>query len=128
MWNTEFLGLVSRYQIISVLVTSGVALLVAMDVAEAALVAGLLMTANVKAMQIALAGIQKGARAGAAYALLMVFKLVIMLGVVAALIVVFHMSIAGVALGLSTLLLGVAVATVHQTANYPEGATSPEES
>ena len=128
MWNTEFLGLVSRYQIISVLVTSGVALLVAMDVAEAALVAGLLMTANVKAMQIALAGIQKGARAGAAYALLMVFKLVIMLGVVAALIVVFHMSIAGVALGLSTLLLGVAVATVHQTSNYPEGATSPEES
>ena len=128
MWNTEFLGLVSRYQIISVLVTSGVALLVAMDVAEAALVAGLLMTANVKAMQIALAGIQKGARAGAAYALLMVFKLVIMLGVVAALLVVFHMSIAGVALGLSTLLLGVAVATVHQTANYPEGATSPEES
>ena len=128
MWNTEFLGLVSRYQIISVLVTSGVAFMMALDVAQAALAAGLLMTANVKAMQVILAGIQKGARAGAAYALLMVFKLAIMLGVVAALIVVFHMSTAGVALGLSTLLLGVAVATVHQTANYPEGAAAPEDS
>ena len=128
MWNTEFLGLVSRYQIISVLVTSGVALMMAADVAQAALVAGLMMTANVKAMQIILAGIQKGARAGAAYAVLMVFKLAIMLGLVAALVLVFHMNIAGVALGLSTLLLGVAVATVHQTSNYSEGAAAPEES
>ena len=128
MWNTEFLGLVSRYQIVSVLVTSGVALMMAADVAQAALVAGLMMTANVKAMQIILAGIQKGARAGAAYAVLMVFKLAIMLGLVAALVLVFHMNIAGVALGLSTLLLGVAVATVHQTSNYSEGAAAPEES
>ena len=128
MWNTEFLGLVSRYQLVSVLVVSGVALMVAVDVAQAALIAGLLMTANVKSMQVILVGIQKGARAGAAYAMLMVFKLAIMLGLVAALIVVFHMSTAGVALGLSTLLLGVAVATVHQTSTYSEGAVAPEES
>ena len=79
------------------------------------------MTANVKAMEIVLVGIQKGARAGAAYAFLMVFKLAIMLGLVAALILVFHMSIAGVALGLSTLLVGVAVATVHHTSTYSPG-------
>jgi len=97
------------------------ALLFSVEVAHATFVAGLLMTANVKAMQIVLVGIQKGARAGAAYALLMVFKLAIMLGLVAALILVFHMSIPGVALGLSTLLVGVAVATVHHTSTYSPG-------
>jgi ABC-type multidrug transport system permease subunit len=97
------------------------ALLFSGEVAQATFIAGLLMTANVKTMEIVLVGIQKGAQAGAAYAFLMVFKLAIMLGLVAALILVFHMSIAGVALGLSTLLVGVAVATVHHTSTYSPG-------
>ena len=121
MWNTDFIGLLSRYQLVSVLVLSVLALLFSMEVAQATLIAGLLMTANVKAMEFVLVGIQKGARAGAAYALLMVFKLAIMLGLVAALILVFHMSIPGIALGLSTLLVAVALATVHHTSTYSPG-------
>ena len=121
MWNTDFIGLLSRYQLVSVLVLSVLALLFSMEVAQATLIAGLLMTANVKAMEFVLIGIQKGARAGAAYALLMVFKLAIMLGLVAALILVFHMSIPGIALGLSTLLVAVALATVHHTSTYSPG-------
>ena len=79
----------------------------------ATLVSGILMTLNFQGMRFLLAGISQGDGNSTFYAILLGFKLLVMLGMVAILIAVLELNLNGLLVGLSSFFPGVALGIVH---------------
>jgi hypothetical protein len=113
MMNESLLQWIGRYQIAAVLALSLGSLHFAEQIAFSALVSGMLMTMNLQSMRFVLAGILRGPSGNGFYLSLLGFKLVLMMGAIAALILVFKLNTTGLMVGLFSFLPGVALGTVH---------------
>lgn len=78
------------------------------------LLGGLLMAANFWLLRFLLARAFGGSQPKVAYALALGFKLVLVLGLMAVLVLVVRVDAIGLAAGLATLFVGIMGATVHQ--------------
>ncbi len=85
----------------------------------AVLFGGLLMTLNFWALRFFAAKAMGGSQPKVAYALLLAFKLVATMGLLALAILLLHLDAIGVALGLSTLFVGIGFAVAHQSFSQP---------
>ena len=113
MMNESLLQWIGRYQIAAVLALSLGSLQFSEQIALGTLVAGTLMTMNIQSMRFVLAGILRGPSGNGFYLSLMAFKLVLMMGAIAALILIFKINTTGLMVGLFSFFPGVALGTIH---------------
>ena len=113
MMTVSLLQWIGRYQIGAVLALSLGGLYFSPEMAMATLVSGILMTLNFQGMRFLLAGISQGDGNSTFYAILLGFKLLVMLGMVAILIAVLELNLNGLLVGLSSFFPGVALGIVH---------------
>ena len=113
MMNESLLQWIGRYQIGVVLALSLGALHFSEEIAIATLVSGILMTMNLQSMRFVLAGILRGPSGNGFYLSLLGFKLVLMMGAIALLILVIKLNTTGLMVGLFSFFPGVGLGTIH---------------
>jgi len=104
---------IGRYQIGVVLALSLGGLHFSQEIAIATLVSGILMTMNLQSMRFVLAGILRGPSGNGFYLSLLAFKLVLMMGAIALLILVIKLNTTGLMVGLFSFFPGVGLGTIH---------------
>lgn len=113
MMNESLLQWIGRYQIGVVLALSLGGLHFSEEIAIATLVSGILMTMNLQSMRFVLAGILRGPSGNGFYLSLLGFKLVLMMGAIALLILVIELNTTGLMVGLFSFFPGVGLGTIH---------------
>jgi hypothetical protein len=105
-----------RYQLAAVAVLGAVTLALWPAIAPGTVAGGIVMAANFWFLRTMATRIFTGPadRAKAVYAVLLGMKLVLALAAIAVLVLLLELDPVGLALGLSTLFIGVGAATVHQ--------------
>jgi len=113
MATLRSLTLITWYQAGAVLLASLASLAWSPTRALAALVGGALMTANFWALRVLAARALLGARPKLAAGIALVAKFAVIAGAMAVCILVLHLDLLGFAIGMSSLFIGIAAATVH---------------
>ncbi len=120
MVSKRVLVLASAYQLGAALVGWLLSLWLWPELMSAVLFGGLLMTLNFWALRYFADKAMGGSQPKVAYALLLGFKLVATMGLLTLAILVLRLDAVGIAGGLSTLFVGIGLATAHQSFSQPE--------
>ncbi|MEE8408549.1 MAG: hypothetical protein V3T05_02995 [Myxococcota bacterium] len=120
MVSQRVLVLASAYQLGAAIVFSLLSLWLCPERMTAVLFGGLLMTLNFWALRFFAAKALGGSQPKVAYALLLSVKLVAVMGLLAIAMLVLRLDALGIALGLSTLFVGIGFATAHQSFSQPK--------
>jgi len=115
MVSMRILSLASAYQLVSVVLFSTASAWLLPNRALAVLVSGAVMTLNFFGLRWLASKALNSERRRAAYAVALIGKFFVITGVLAAMVLVFRLDVIGIALGMSTLFVGIGLATVHQS-------------
>ena len=114
MPSPRYLTWVTRYQAATVILLTGACFVFWPDRALALLSGGVLMTANFWALRFFAARALLGERPKLASGLVLVLKFVAVSALMAVCLLVLKLDVLGFALGLASLFVGIALATLHQ--------------
>ncbi len=124
MVSARVLTLASIYQVLASVLLVGLGLWLWPERATAIACGALVMTANFFALRLLAARALGGSRPKMAYALLLSLKFAAVAALLALFVLVLELDVLGLALGMSSLFVGIGLATAHAAWSAPSPAVA----